>query len=612
MDKGGKGRSRRNSERLAMKDGRECFDQKFQEAEFRADLNLCGGSHPERQELAEDVISVLNPAPHGSALLISNRRGSSKGDRENMRTDDNARVTKSSSSWPRRTKTAVRRWLSLKSSASESFFHSDCTTNDGFGQEERQHSMRRRSCSDRDGSRVTRRDLSGAGWLVESSSENLRPLPRHGPSSSWQPPKELRVVVGTWNVGGRAPHQGLDLSDWLLNQNISSSSSPHIYVLGFQEIVPLNAGNVLGAEDKGPASKWLDLIGGALNPSASERIHSLHHNYRCATTSGEDVKPRGVQKADAGLSNVLAVEDMVSEIEEEDSEASTSNPESSSSEEETSEFGATLRGMARRGYRLAASKQMVGIFLCVWVRADLVPCVTSLRVSCVGRGIMGYMGNKGSISISLTLQGSTVASSTSLCFVCTHLASGEKDGDEVRRNSDVAEILKRTRFPRPHRFSRQPPALSLERDQLRAEQRAGRVFGGGWEEGEILFPPTYKYLAESDTYAMAAPSSSGKPSRDKKRTPAWCDRILWRGEGMQQVWYERGESRFSDHRPVNSLFSVRLHHDVGGPQGRPPPPKSATTMRGRAMIEAEEMLAVGIPPRLQRRDCQCLLHSSRF
>lgn len=37
---------------------------------------------------------------------------------------------------------------------------------------------------------------------------------------------------------------------------------------------------------------------------------------------------------------------------------------------------------------------------------------------------------------------------TSLCFVCTHLTSGQKEGDELRRNSDVMEILRKTRFPK--------------------------------------------------------------------------------------------------------------------------------------------------------------------
>ena len=37
---------------------------------------------------------------------------------------------------------------------------------------------------------------------------------------------------------------------------------------------------------------------------------------------------------------------------------------------------------------------------------------------------------------------------TSFCFVCSHLASGEKEGDELRRNADVAEILKHTQFPK--------------------------------------------------------------------------------------------------------------------------------------------------------------------
>lgn len=101
---------------------------------------------------------------------------------------------------------------------------------------------------------------------------------------------------------------------------------------------------------------------------------------------------------------------------------------------------ASRRGMYR--YCLVACKQMVGLFATVWVRRELVPHVGHVRFSCVGRGIMGYLGNKGCISVSLSLH------QTSLCFVCSHLASGEKEGDELRRNSDVVEILKNTQFRR--------------------------------------------------------------------------------------------------------------------------------------------------------------------
>jgi len=37
-----------------------------------------------------------------------------------------------------------------------------------------------------------------------------------------------------------------------------------------------------------------------------------------------------------------------------------------------------------------------------------------------------------------------------------------------------------------------------------------------------------------------------------------CDRILWRGEGIEQLSYIRGESRFSDHRPVCAIFAVEV------------------------------------------------------
>ena len=37
-----------------------------------------------------------------------------------------------------------------------------------------------------------------------------------------------------------------------------------------------------------------------------------------------------------------------------------------------------------------------------------------------------------------------------------------------------------------------------------------------------------------------------------------CDRILWYGRGLTQLSYVRGESRFSDHRPVCGVFLAEV------------------------------------------------------
>ena len=42
-----------------------------------------------------------------------------------------------------------------------------------------------------------------------------------------------------------------------------------------------------------------------------------------------------------------------------------------------------------------------------------------------------------------------------------------------------------------------------------------------------------------------------------------CDRILWHGDGIEQLQYLRGESRFSDHRPVCGVFAVEVDTDDG-------------------------------------------------
>ncbi|KAJ7562619.1 hypothetical protein O6H91_03G077500 [Diphasiastrum complanatum] len=60
----------------------------------------------------------------------------------------------------------------------------------------------------------------------------------------------------------------------------------------------------------------------------------------------------------------------------------------------------------------------------------------------------------------------------------------------------------------------------LGKDQLRTEMTAGRVFQG-MREGAINFPPSYKF-DKGYQYVQ------GYDSSEKRRVPAWCDRVLFR------------------------------------------------------------------------------------
>ncbi|VVA22579.1 PREDICTED: type [Prunus dulcis] len=524
-------------------------------------------------------------------------------------------------SWP---KVVARKWLNIPSGGDE--FHSDylLKMSDETG--------RRRSCSDQDRYVVVPDDFSDGCTLMEERTS----LGVEAPAVTDN--LNHRMFVGTWNVGGKSPHEDLNLREWL-----RSPTPADIYVLGFQEIVPLNAGNVLGAEDKSPAAKWLSLIREALNKN--DPGLSQYYNNATQTEHPSHFDQQAIMKPRISFSDLLSLEDELNNADFERllnlNPASTSSGENSPSSPLMCSWPGSSP-MQQRRYCLAASKQMVGIFLCVWVRADLCRHISNMKVSCVGRGIMGYLGNKGSISISMTLHGTT------FCFVCAHLTSGEKEGDEMRRNSDVMEILKKTRFSHSYRTSQQPlspdrildhdkviwlgdlnyrlaAACSdnthellkkhdwqalLERDQLRIEQQAGRVFKG-WEEGRICFAPTYKYLANSDHYVVQT-----SKSREKRRTPAWCDRILWKGEGLKQMCYVRGESKFSDHRPVYSLFSVQLDLANKKKPNSAVTTTAASTAKAKscmlkssatcvAKVQAEELL-------LLTRAKSCLDTASRF
>ncbi|XP_074264709.1 type I inositol polyphosphate 5-phosphatase 2-like [Silene latifolia] len=495
--------------------------------------------------------------------------------------------------------------------------------------------------------------------------------------------KDVRVTIASWNVAGRHPSEGLDIDDWLCMQEPAD-----IYIIGFQEIVPLNAGNVFGAEDNRPIPKWVSLIRKTLNktsehdtscenysdhlspiltatstldaleiqaelnvPSVNEAISKLNRelNWEKHEQKGRhyeenkslikriygidsdrriewpDLSPvlssgvklrRALSSSDrvgfSWLENPLVFDPNIvannggglkgfrhsfgnlaalkSEMPGDSSDFASDASKDFSEEEEENDLlvdlpedisaGSDSTGYnARPRYVRVVSKQMVGIYITVWVRRKLRRHISNLKVSPVGVGLMGYMGNKGSISVSMSLYQSR------MCFVCSHLTSGHKDGDQQKRNANVNEIIRRTRFSSIVENSHASTIPShdqifwfgdlnyrlnmadsqirklvakkkwnelINNDQLIEELRNGCAFGG-WKEGPINFPPTYKYEINSDRYVGENPKEG-----EKRRSPAWCDRILWSGIGIKQHFYRRSEIKLSDHRPVSSSFSIEV------------------------------------------------------
>lgn len=105
-------------------------------------------------------------------------------------------------------------------------------------------------------------------------------------------------------------------------------------------------------------------------------------------------------------------------------------------------------------------------------------------------------------------------------------------------------------------------------DQLKREQKAGKVFRG-FTEPDINFAPTYKF-------DKGASGEFAYDSSEKKRVPAWCDRILFRGNSPLPSDYVLGtdsevkvdinpieynswmDVTDSDHKPVYGAYQVFL------------------------------------------------------
>ncbi|ESN96739.1 hypothetical protein HELRODRAFT_67935, partial [Helobdella robusta] len=220
-------------------------------------------------------------------------------------------------------------------------------------------------------------------------------------------------------------------------------------------------------------------------------------------------------------------------------------------------------------YKLVRCVRLVAIMLVVYVRDSVERHLRDICFESVGTGFFGTMGNKGGVAVRFKLR------ETSVCFINSHLAAHTEECE--RRNQDFRDINTRLFFRLKNQFisisehdivfwigdlnyrisdidtedvkrmcSSGAYEDLLNFDQLSREMILKKVFFD-FKEGAITFPPTFKYDPGTDEW----------DSSEKARTPAWCDRILWRGDNVRQICYRSHmQLKLSDHKPVSSVFII--------------------------------------------------------
>ncbi|KAI4165645.1 MAG: hypothetical protein LQ342_000587 [Letrouitia transgressa] len=367
-----------------------------------------------------------------------------------------------------------------------------------------------------------------------------------GRKAEYVHPCQTKIKIGTWNVAGIAGSEK-DIGDWFVGgEKVASEEGIGLYVLGLQEIVDITSisENTGAFNDQQVVGRWIKAVERALP----------------------------------------------------------------------------------RGYAKVVEQRLVGLLLLVYASPSLQPIISYTSSTSVKTGAFG-LANKGAVATRIEL-----GEVTRLTFINSHLAAGTEPQSLWKRNSDFHCVQNATKFePKPNPYNdvfgiendfeegigdedfvfwfgdlnyrldgvpgddvrrllmahihhstendtlertvytdqdssfdslQSTIASLLPHDQLKQQMREHKAFNNGWREGDITFLPTYKY--DPGTVDILDTS-------EKKRSPSWCDRILFRTrenlEYYRQKLQEEKKARKRDEelkaRSVDDIDDMLLTGDAG-------------------------------------------------
>ncbi|XP_037946107.1 synaptojanin-1-like [Teleopsis dalmanni] len=331
-------------------------------------------------------------------------------------------------------------------------------------------------------------------------------------------PKTARIAVGTYNVNGGKHFRSIvfkdSLSDWLLDShalarskalvdvNNPSENAGHpvdIYAIGFQEIVDLNASNIVAASTDN-AKLWAEEL---------QKTISRDNDYVLLT-----------YQQLVGVCLYIYVRP---------------------------EHAPHIRDVAIDCVKtgLGGATGNKGACAIRFVLHGTSICFVCAHFAAGQSQVAERNADYAEITRKLAFPMGRTLKSHDWVFWCGdfnyRIDMDKEELKEAVRNGDLAAVL--------------------ENEQLRKEQEANNVFSD-FLEGEISFDPTYKYDLFSEDYDTSekqrAPAWTDRVLWRRRKALAESDFIATEWNPGKLIHYGRSELKQSDHRPVIAIIDAEI------------------------------------------------------
>ena len=373
----------------------------------------------------------------------------------------------------------------------------------------------------------------------------------------------LKIFVGSWNVACTDPNKNLNLDSWLLPKD--KNLIPDIYFIGFQEVVELTASNVMmmkGEKQKQILSQWDSKINSSINKIGKYTklvdMNLVGINFYCYVSEEKSSKIKNLSQkiVKTGLGGT------------------TGNKGSCciNFEYENTCFSVACSHLAAGGSK---NKQ----------RLKELDYILEMKLD--------SFFNKEEFEKKLneifyfdnmeynTDDDESKNISQSLYHTNDNPNSIDLNDDSISfKNSDIWIIFGDLNFRVDMEYEEFSEYVKkgnwnklIDYDQFFKFKLASIEYMKCIQEDEIKFPPTYKYIVNSDEYDYK-PKENKKKDKNKpqgsgkKRNPSWCDRVFYKKNayvtkngqkiitGVEYNNVLNDNFITSDHRPVYQIFDV--------------------------------------------------------